>query len=104
MITTLVQFPLATALSREQATALFAQIVETYFHIPGLVRKYFLLSQDGTMLGGVYLWRSRQDAENFYTPTFHLAIQEKFGSEPTITYFESPVIVDNLRGEAIVTG
>lgn len=101
MITVFVQFQLPGSMTRHQAQTHFASIATLFCEIPGLVRKYFLLSEDGTTAGGVYLWNSREDADRFYTENFRLAIVEKFGSEPSITYFESPVIVDNSVGEII---
>lgn len=75
-----------------------------FYDIPGLIRKYFLLSEDGKTAGGVYLWECPKEAECFYTENFRLSIVEHFGSEPSITFFESPVAVDNLIGETIVAG
>ncbi|MBW4520502.1 MAG: YdhR family protein [Scytolyngbya sp. HA4215-MV1] len=103
MLTVLVQFQLPASVTREQAEKLFARIAGIYHEIPGLIRKYFLLAEDGKTAGGVYLWRTRQEAESFYNENFKLAIAEKFGSEPSITYFESPVVVDNLTGETITS-
>lgn len=66
-----------------------------------MLRKYFLLSEDGRMAGGVYLWESKAAAERLYTDDFKKSIVERYGSEPSVTYFESPVVVDNLVGEII---
>ncbi|NJP09873.1 MAG: YdhR family protein [Leptolyngbyaceae cyanobacterium RU_5_1] len=101
MIAVLVQFKLPASMTREHVKELFADIAFMFFDIPGLIRKYFLLAEDTDTVGGVYLWRSRQDAERYYTENFRLSIREQFGSEPFIIYFESPVVVDNMTGEAI---
>ncbi|GAB4370653.1 MAG: YdhR family protein [Elainellaceae cyanobacterium] len=101
MITAIVQFPLAQALNREQAQAYFLEIAPMFHEVPGLVRKYFLLSEDGQTAGGVYLWQSREDADRFYTEHFKLSIREKFDADPAIAYFESPVVVESWRGETI---
>ncbi|MGL4618256.1 MAG: YdhR family protein, partial [Chroococcidiopsis sp.] len=69
--------------------------------VPGLIRKYFLLSEDGRTAGGVYLWESKAAAERLYTDDFLKSIVERYGSEPSVIYFESPVVVDNLLGEII---
>lgn len=101
MITTIVQFKLPAPATRNQARENFLEVAPKFRQVPGLIRKYFLLSEDGKMAGGVYLWESREDAERCYTDEFKQAIAERYGSEPSITYFESPVIVDNLQGETI---
>jgi Putative mono-oxygenase ydhR len=96
MITVLVQFKLPTKLTPEQAEQRFSAIADQFTKIPGLVRKYFLLSDDGQTAGGVYLWETRSHAQRFYTDDFRQMILERYGSAPTITYFESPVIVEGL--------
>jgi hypothetical protein len=101
MITALIQFKLPKPVTRAQAQEIFLSTAPKYRETPGLIRKYYLLSLDGGTGGGVYLWRSREDAERLYTVEWKKFIFEKYGSEPTVTYFESPVIVDNLTGEII---
>ena len=65
------------------------------------MRKYFLLSEDGGTIGVVYLWKYREDAECFYIDDFKIRIVERYSSKPSIIYFESPVVVDNLAGEVV---
>jgi len=101
MITALIQFKLPKPVTRAQAQEIFLSAAPKYRETPGLLRKYYLLSLDGGTGGGVYLWRSREDAERLYTVEWEKFIFDKYGSEPTVTYFESPVIVDNLTGEII---
>jgi hypothetical protein len=100
MMTALVQFKLPAPITRDKAQAIFLDVVPRFRNIPGLIRKYFLLSEDGGTAGGVYLWKSREDAERFYND-FKTMIIERYGSEPSIIYFESPVVVDNLAGEVV---
>jgi hypothetical protein len=64
-----------------------------------LIRKYYLVSEDGGTVGGVYLWKSREDAERLYTKDWKNFVKEKYGGEPSILYFHSPVVVDNLTKE-----
>ena len=101
MITALVLFELPVALPLEKAEALFLQSAPQYRETPGLVRKYYLLAEDGRTAGGVYLWKYRTDAERFYSDAWHAFIREKYGAAPATTYFYSPVIVDNLSGEIV---
>lgn len=103
MITAIVQFKLPDSMTCEEAEMFFSHIAPMFHEIPGLLRKYFLLAEDGKTAGGVYLWKSRQDADRFYTVNFRHSIAERFGSEPRVTYFESPVVVDNLEGKVIQT-
>jgi len=98
MITAVVQFPIRQSVTREKARELFSATAPRYREVPGLVRKYYLLSEDRSSVGGVYLWKSRADAERMYNGEWRTFIRERYGAEPTVAYFDSPVIVDNAAG------
>lgn len=53
------------------------------------------------MAGGVYLWNSQEDAEQLYTDEWKKFIRGKYGADPSVTYFETPVVVDNALGEIV---
>ena len=103
MITALVQFKLPQPVTREKAQTLFEGSAPKYRDIPGLIRKYYLLSEDGGTAGGVYLWKSRKDAEGLYTKEWENFIRDRYGAVPSITYFESPVVVDNLANKIVTS-
>lgn len=86
-------------MSRDKATELYLGTAPKYREVAGLVRKYYLLTEDGGTGGGVYLWKSRADAEKLFTAEWKQFIKERYGAEPVISFYESPVIVDNLTGE-----
>ena len=67
MITALVQFRLPQPVTREKAQQLFVGSAPKYRETSGLIRKYYLLSEDGGTAGGVYLWKSKKDAAGLYT-------------------------------------
>ncbi len=102
MITALVQFKLSQPVTRDKAREIFTSTAPKYREVPGLIRKYYLLSEDGATAGGIYLWKSRGDAKRLYTDEWKRFIVAKYGSEPSVEYFDTPVIVDNLVG-AILT-
>ena len=104
MITALVQFKLSQPVSREKARELFSATAPNYRKVPGLIRKYYVLSQDGASAGGVYLWKSKDDAERLYGGDWKSMIQQRFGAPPVITYFECPVVVDNEVGSIQTDG
>lgn len=99
MITAVVQFKLPQPVTRDKAREMFLSTAPKYRDVHGLVRKYYILSEDGGTAGGIYLWRSRADAERLYTDAWKKFIVEKYGAQPSVQYFSSPVIVDNLTGE-----
>jgi hypothetical protein len=101
MITVIVEFKLPRPISTEQAREIFLSTAPKYQGLPGLIRKYYFLVPDGTKAGGVYLWESRDDADRLYTDQWRAFVNEKYRSEPVLTYLETPVVVDNLSGEII---
>ncbi len=98
MITTLVEFHLPTPISLEEATRRFEESAPKYRNLAGLIRKYYIRSQDGRVAGGIYLWESRPTAERVYDGDWRARVEQLYGAKPTITWFDSPVIVDNAAG------
>jgi len=68
----------------------------------GLIRKDYLNGDAGT--GGVYLWKSRADAEAWFTEERVVQLAERFGITPRLTWYDTHVTVDNLLGETRVDG
>jgi hypothetical protein len=101
MITAIATFQLPKPITLEQARETFMSTAPKYQGVAGLIRKYYLLSQDGVTVGGVYLWKSRAEAEALYTENWRAFVKDKYGTEPIIIYMESPVVVDNLSHQII---
>ena len=97
MITAIVTFQLPAGTTAEDAARIFEESAPRYRGVPGLVRKYHVFGDDGTG-GGVYLWESRAAAEALYTAAWREMIAQRYGAEPSIRFFETPVIVDNAVG------
>ena len=102
MITALIQIKLPEPMAKDKAQDVFAGTAPKYREVKGLIRKYYLLSEDGATAGGIYLWKSREAAERLYTDDWKTFIMQKYGTKPSVTYFDSPVIVDNLVGKVIM--
>jgi len=101
MTTSITRFQLPSGVPTEAVKKGFAEVAPRFKQPPGLLRKYFLISEDGKTGGGVYLWNSREEARTFSEGVLRSMIKDKFKVEPSIEYYESPVIVDNLTGEII---
>ena len=101
MITAIVQFELASAITLAEATRRFESSAPKYQNLAGLIRKYYIRSEDGRTAGGVYLWESRQAAERVYDGEWRERVAKLYGAKPKITWFDTPVVVDNLAGGAI---
>jgi hypothetical protein len=68
----------------------------------GLIRKDYLNGETGT--GGVYLWDSRETAEAWFTEERISELTKRFGVRPRLTWYDTYVTVDNLKGETRVDG
>ncbi|MDX2159297.1 MAG: monooxygenase [Hyphomicrobiaceae bacterium] len=101
MIIAVVQIPMP---KRPKAAAIAAQTksAPTFRALAdkGLLRKDYLNGDAGG--GGVYTWTSREAAEAWYTPEWLDKAEKQFGARPTVTYYETYVTVDNVKGETVV--
>ena len=52
---------------RVKAQQVFSSTASKYVDAAGLIRKYYLHSEDRCTAGGVYLWNERVDAEALHT-------------------------------------
>ena len=66
MITAIVQYRLPPHISLEASAEHFRKIAPGFRTVPGLIRKQFIYAEDG-WAGGVYLWKTRADAEALYS-------------------------------------
>jgi Putative mono-oxygenase ydhR len=101
MITAITTFRLPRPITRDQARRIFLSTASKYQGVPGLVRKVYVLSQEGDTAGGIYLWNSRAEADAMYTESWKAFVREKYGTDLSIAYFDSPVVVDNLTHEIL---
>lgn len=102
MITAIVRFKLPATITTAEAATLFQGSAPKYRGLAGLVRKYYLHDAAGNVGGGVYLWESRAAAEKVYTAEWRRMIADRYGAEPEISFYETPVIVDNAIGSVQV--
>ncbi|MGA2909251.1 MAG: YdhR family protein [Terracidiphilus sp.] len=104
-VVTVVRVPALGAI-RGQIEAGMKKSVPTYQQAPGLIRKYFTISDDGQSFGGIYLWESRKAAESWFTESsvWHDGVSKRNGQSAEITYFRVPMQVDNqlLHGTTVV--
>ncbi|MBJ7310834.1 monooxygenase [Rugamonas sp. CCM 8940] len=95
MIIAVTAFTLPNPITREEARSIFLSTAPTYQGAAGLFRKHYVLSEDGKTAGGIYFWNSKQEAEALFSDAWRGFVREKYGTDPTVSYFDSPVLVDN---------
>ncbi len=101
MISVLIQFTLPQPMPADKMAEVSLANAPMYQDKPGLVRKYYVSTDDGARVGGMYLWESREAAEATYDDAWHARVTETYGSPPDMTWFDTPVVVDNRHGEIV---
>jgi len=100
MITAIVQYRLPSNIDLKACAEHFRKIAPGFRTVPGLIRKQFIYAEDG-WAGGVYLWKTRTDAEAFYSGAWLAGIRERYGMDPQIKYFHTACVTDN-SAEAVL--
>jgi len=95
LITVITRFQLPSGVTPDQIHAAFDEAAPRFRNVPGLVRKQFLRSKDCRTAGGVYLWNDESAARAFMNERVAPMIRQKFHVDPTIEFYDSPVIVEN---------
>lgn len=103
MITAVVQFKLGAGTSLEDAAAIFRSTAPRYLGMAGLIRKNYLFDPETRVGGGCYVFDTRASAEAIFNGEWRALIKEKYGAEPDVRLFETPVMVDNVSNEIIDT-
>ena len=65
---------------------------------PQLVRKHYLLSDDGNECAGLYIWPTRAAAEAAHDTAWRAGVEKRTGSPPAIRYFGLQMLLDNETG------
>jgi hypothetical protein len=79
----------------------FEDVAGRYLSVPGLIRKYFGLSEDGTSVVGIYLWTSKISADGFYTSEWIKGVTERWGALPEKTEWNIPIVAESLEGKVV---
>ena len=103
MITEIVTFKLPEGMTHKDVVANFEKTAPNWRANPDLIRKYYLVDTNNGVAGGVYLWKERAHADKWHGEAFRNKVKEIYGSEPTIQFFDTPIVVDNAVG-AILKG
>lgn len=86
------QVPAGTAKDNLRQT--IKATAHTYQGIPGLIRKYYGISEDGRTLVGIYLWESKDAAARLYTADWVAMVTKRWGAPPLRQDWETPMVVE----------
>lgn len=98
MITAICSFKLRPGLTRERAVQEMRHSLPLYRGRQGLIRKYICIDLEELSGCGVYLWADRPAADAYFAEVIP-AMRQQLGSEPTVRFFDTPMVVDNASGE-----
>jgi hypothetical protein len=102
MIIAIVRFKLPPTVDAARATELFEGSAPKYQGLAGLIRKYYLFDAASRTGGGCYLWASREAAERVYSAEWRQMIADRYGTPPEISFYETPVVVDNTLPRSVL--
>lgn len=101
MITEIITFSIPDEMTRDDVLANYRRSAPTWRANPDLIRKNYLYDPETRRAGGVYLWRSMEAARQARDAAWFEKVVRNYGSEPSVQYFETPLIADNALGETI---
>ena len=101
MHTVMWTFKLPAGTTKAHAVDVIKATAAGYQGVPGLIRKYYGLTEDGASLVGIYLWGNRAAADAFYTAEWIARVSGRWQSKATRQDWETPMVVDNLQNSLI---
>jgi len=88
----IVSITIPPGVTHDQLVEGFKKAVPDYQRVPGLLRKYFTISDDGRF-GGIYLWADRASADRFFNMAWRERVAKTYGTDGTIEFFDAPVVL-----------
>lgn len=101
MISELVMFDLPPGMSRAEVVQGMREVAPAWRRNPDLIRKTFLYDAGNSRTGALYLWKNRAAAEAAHDAAWRRRVMDRYGSVPTLQYFDTPLVVDNALGQTI---
>jgi hypothetical protein len=97
MICEIVRFAVRPGMTRQEIIEDARTVVERWQGEGDLIRKHFLFDGGKESLG-IYLWKNREAAEAAHNEAWRQRVKDVHGSEPTIEYHDTMMIIDNPAG------
>lgn len=101
-VTTLVEISIPSDVNVQQLVAQFKNSVPYYQKVPGLLRKYFIITEQGTF-GGVYLWKDDVSAQSFFNEEWHRQVIRQYGKDAQITWFDTPILLPTGNATGVIS-
>ncbi len=91
-VVTVVTVPHPANWSPEQILRGFDTEMAIERRVPGLLRRYALLTGDGRF-GGAYLWRDEAAARQWLNAAWQRKVRTLYGSAPQVEWFDAPILM-----------
>ena len=103
MITEVITFKLRPGMTRDDVVVAYRKTAPMWRANPDCIRKSYLYDRERGLGGGAYLWKSLEAAQRAHGDAWRTMINDLYGSEDqiSITYFETPIVADNLVQQTI---
>ncbi len=101
MITEYVLFSLPPGITRDEVVQGMREVAPRWRSEKDLIRKTFIFDPAASQAGAFYLWKNRQAAERAHDQAWREAVRARYGGEPVIRYFDTPMVVDNALDRMI---
>jgi hypothetical protein len=91
-VATLVTIAVPAGVSRARLVQEFQASMPAYRQVSGLLRKYYLLSDDGRF-GGIYLWQDAASAAAWFNDAWKERVRKSYGGDALIEWFATPILL-----------
>jgi hypothetical protein len=88
-----VRVPVPWYAPRSVVRGKFREVLPEYEPLAPLEAKYFTISDD-SRFGGVYLWKTRPDAEKHFDAAWHAKVRERRGVDADVVMLDAPYVVE----------
>ena len=95
-VATLVQIPIPPGVTNDLVLDGFVSAEDTYRNVHGLLRKSFIIGEQGTF-GGVYLWDSMASAQAWLNDKWRQGVKDAYGNPPTVEWFDVPIVLPSRK-------
>ena len=72
--------------------------VDLYSSTPGLEFKLFTFEMESGDFGGIYTWRDRASAQEWFNAEWFAQVKRERGSDAYVRFLDAPLSIDNVPG------
>jgi len=93
LVAAVVKLPIPAGFDNAKLEAAFIKTVPTFQALPGLIRKYYTITDD-RKFGGVYLWQDKASADAHYNDDWKARMVKTYGAPADLTYYSVPIVIE----------